>query len=72
MSIQYLENGVPGEREEVERKTLDTLQWLVDMKKDKQIDQSQYQFGMTVISQVAGGLISEEIIQAVWDEANGK
>ena len=59
---------VPSERDEIERKTLETCEWLISLKNTKQITPEVYRFGFSVLNQAVSGLIDDDIHQAIWKE----
>jgi hypothetical protein len=52
---------VPPLRDEIDRKTLETYQWLIDMSVDGQIAESEVKVGVQAIFGVTAGLVSEKV-----------
>tara|TARA_R110000744_G_scaffold81833_1_gene160633 strand:+ start:996 stop:1208 length:213 start_codon:yes stop_codon:yes gene_type:complete len=63
-------NTVPDANDEIERKSVETVQWLIDQYSSGQVDAQEYRFGMQVIWQCTTGLIDSKVSEAISNEVN--
>lgn len=65
------DNEVPLIEDELNRKTCEAIQWLLDAKHNGMGDNT-YKFGLKVINITTSGLVDEEITKGIWSELNAK
>lgn len=61
-----VDGEIPDPRDELNRKTLDTLQWLINRHADKQISDKAFVFGLAVVDMNTCGLVDNDISKVLW------
>ena len=60
----------PTLKEELDRKSVETIQWLMLSKEDKSITAKQYALCLDVVNMITLGLIDKDVSEAVTLEAH--
>lgn len=58
-------SGIPTTREELDRKTYETLEWLIERREQGQISDDQFHTGVDATFNTVSGLVSEDIFRLV-------